>query len=242
MDFEHTPANHLSFRLATRVVLPTAIPTSSVRRFGATSRKIVRFDGYKEQIYVDSLSSELSKGRRALPFNVPAHCVVVIARPPADFAIYHRFENPLFDEWLDLVGNDPNVFVILLPRTADQRIRAQELNLASVMVPDAPIKGNRLMAAADLVVSAGGSMNREAAVLGIPAFSLFAGRIGGVDRELVERGRMELIETRSDLQKIEMVRRPEPVPLRADGLVASLVDDLLATRGVAGRRSISNAA
>ncbi len=242
MDYEHTPANHVSFRMAMRVFLPSAIPVSTVRKYGATSSKVVHFDGYKEQIYLDELASRLSDGRDALPFRVADDRTIVVARPPADFAIYHRFENPLFDEWLYVVGRDPSVLVVLLPRTPEQRQRAAEMNLPSVRVPGSAIPGPQLMAGADLVVSAGGSMNREAAVLGIPAYSLFAGDIGAVDRELADRGRMELIETKSDLDRIELKRRAEPVPLRNDGLIRLLVDDVLSIRGASEARSSRDAA
>ena len=47
------------------------------------------------------------------------------------------------------------------------------------------------MALADALVSAGGTMNREAAVLGTPVWSIFEGPLGAVDELLVARGPAE---------------------------------------------------
>ena len=242
MDYEHTPANHVSFRLAKRVFLPEAIPAGLVRKYGASTSKVTHFPGFKEQIYLDHLAVDLPAGRDALPFSVPSSAAVVVARPPADFAIYHRFENPLFDTWLDAVGSDPDVLVVLLPRTAEQRVRVLEMDLPSVVVPETAIPGPQLRAGADLVVSAGGSMNREAAVLGIPAYSLFAGELGAVDVELARLGRMALISSEDELDRVVVQRRSEPELLRNDGLVDFLVEAMLDSADKRELEKDSNAA
>src|SRR5262249_42427658 len=135
MDYEHTPANHVSFRMAGRILLPSVMRDGAVARFGATPAKVTRYSGFKEQVYLEDFEPESGAFAGLLSEDEARDCVVAVARPPADFAIYHRFKNPLFEQWLDGVGRDPEVRVVLLPRTRQQRERAFALNLPSVVVP-----------------------------------------------------------------------------------------------------------
>ena len=227
MDYEHTPANHLAFRMASRILLPEVVPDRSVARYGATPRKVTRYAGFKEQIYLEDFVPESGVIEELLGQEVARRCVVVVARPPADFAIYHRFENPLFDRWLDRVGRDPGVRVVLLPRTPEQRERARALGLPSVVVPDGEIDGPSLVHHADLVVSAGGTMNREAAVMGVPAYSLFAGRKAAVDTALETLGRLVFVGDAKRLDSIRMVKCSARARLRNPDLRRQIVAEIL---------------
>jgi len=227
MDYEHTPANHVSFRLAQRIILPSAIPLSAVRRYGATNAKVITYDGFKEQIYLDSFVPDRSTLEHRLPPSLWERHVVVVARPPADFAVYHRFHNPLFEIWLRRVGVDPGVRIVTIPRTSDQRRRIEALALPSVLVPADAVDGSNLIYHADLVVSAGGTMNREAAVLGVPVYSLFAGRPASVDQALERLGRLRSIQSESQLDEIVIGRLPRKEPLRSPNLCRTIVDALL---------------
>jgi predicted glycosyltransferase len=230
MDYEHTPANHVSFRLARRVILPQALRGAGVRAYGATPDKIAFYDGFKEQVYLDGFEPDRSRLHPALPPRVFER-VVVVARPPADFAIYHRFENPLFGTWLATAGSDPSAWVVVLPRTEEQRATIASLSLPSVLIPDRATDGANLVYHADLVVSAGGTMNREAAVLGVPAFSIFAGAPAAVDAALEDLGRLVRIRTAGDLGRIRLERKAEPERLRNPGLLSSIVDLVLSSSG-----------
>ena len=126
-------------------------------------------------------------------------------RPPADVALYHRFENPLFDELLEASATRDDVRAVLLPRTAAQAERLRAHDLPSVVVPERAVDGHSLVAGADLVVSAGGTMNREAVVLGTPVYTTFAGRMGGVDERLIAEGALRPLERLDD---IVIERRP----------------------------------
>jgi hypothetical protein len=134
-----------------------------------------------------------------------------VLRPPADVALYHRFENPLFDELLADLGRRDDVRAVVLPRTPEQAIRIRDFALPSVVVPEQAIDGQSLVAGADLVVSAGGTMNREAVVLGTPVYTTFAGRLGGVDERLIADGRLRPLERVEDLV---LERRPAEVSAR----------------------------
>ena len=227
MDYEHTPANHVSFRLADRILLPGSVSDGSVARYGASARKISRYSGFKEQVYLEDFEPRAGAFDDLLPDEVVSRCVVAVARPPADFAIYHRFKNPLFDLWLDQAGHDPGVRVVLLPRTRDQRDRALALRHPSVVVPDREIDGPNLIYHADLVVSAGGTMNREAAVLGVPAYSLFAGRRAAVDAAFEALKRLVFVKGREDLRSIRLVKCGARSRLRNPGLRDQIVERIL---------------
>jgi predicted glycosyltransferase len=227
MDYEHTPANHLSFRAADRILLPSVMQAGALARYGASSRKVTPYAGFKEQVYLEEFEPEAGAFVGLLEGDVAWRCVVAIARPPADFAIYHRFRNPLFDLWLDRVGHDPGIRVVLLPRTKEQRDRALALSLPSVVIPDREIDGPNVIYHADLVVSAGGTMNREAAVLGVPAYSLFAGRRAAVDEALEALGRLVFVRRVEDLGAIGTRKCAARSRLRNPGLRGQIVTAIL---------------
>ena len=183
MDYEHQPANHLSFRAANRVVLPALFPGQEAARQGARPRKVVRYDGFKEEVYLagyepppgalDGLA--LDPGR-----------TLVVFRPPPDGALYHRHVNDRFDALVEEARARPDVHALLLPRSTEQRARFGAL--AGVHVPERAPDGRALLARADLVIGGGGTMNREAALLGTPAYTAFTGTLAAVDAELIRRG------------------------------------------------------
>jgi len=227
MDYEHTPANHIGFRMASRILLPGVVPDGSVARYGASPRKVKRYAGFKEQVYLEDFEPEAGVFGGLLADDVVRRCVVAVARPPADFAIYHRFENPLFDLWLDRAGRDPGVRVVLLPRTREQGDRTLALRLPSVVVPDRVIDGPNLVYHADLVVSAGGTMNREAAVMGVPAYSLFAGKKGAVDAALEHLRRLVFVRGAGELGAIRLVKCADRSRLRNPELRGQIVAEIL---------------
>jgi predicted glycosyltransferase len=114
----------------------------------------------------------------------------VVVRTPPDVSLYHRRSNPLFPQVLDHLGHDESVQAIVLPRTPEQRDFVRGLGLPSVQVPDRAVDGQSLIAFSDLVVSAGGTMNREAVALGVPVYTTYGGRLGGVDEMLIREGRL----------------------------------------------------
>jgi predicted glycosyltransferase len=147
-------------------------------------------------------------------------------RPPAHDALYHRFQNTLFDEALTMLLGNANVQVVLLPRNEAQR--AAYSGRERLIVPAAPLDGANLIAASDLVISAGGTINREAAALGVPAASIYAGRWAAVDEELIKEGRLQRIRDAADLRKLEIRKKQAANPRRSveviDEVVRYIVD------------------
>ena len=196
-DYEYATLQHsLNCRLANRVLVPDAIPPERLRRFGARPPRLVRYPGLKEEYYLAGFEPDPAVPRA---LGMDGSRIGVVLRPPADVALYHRFENPLFDAVLERLGRRDDVVSVVLPRTSEQGTRIRALDLPSVVVPDHAVDGGSLVAGADLVVSAGGTMNREAVVLGTPVYTTFAGRLGGVDQRLVGDGRLRPLESADDL-------------------------------------------
>jgi uncharacterized protein len=228
MDYEHQPANHLAFRLATRVIVPRSFPTEALARYGANSAKVRRYDGTKEDVYLADFAPDPGFAGRLRSLGVEPTEILVVVRPPARDALYHRFDNELFDELLEHLCAQECVKVIMLPRTPTQRLEYAARAQRNMILPRAALDGANLLAAADLVVSAGGTMNREAAALGVPAATVYAGRWAAVDEELLREGRLERIGTREDLASLKIEKKQSANPRRALGVrarVAGLILD-----------------
>jgi predicted glycosyltransferase len=182
MDYEFQPANHLSFRLAQRVIVPEAFPDWALRRYGARSERVIRYSGFKEEIYI----AQGTTAGSLVGLELDPEKVIVVMRPPPEGALYHQFANRGFDELLDRARARHDTQVILLPRTRSQTERYQRLE--GVLTPSTAVDGCSLLAAADVVIGAGGTMNRESALLGTPTYTVFAGRLAAVDAELMRMG------------------------------------------------------
>ncbi len=136
-------------------------------------------------------------------------------RPPPDVSLYHRHSNPLFPQTLDHLGRHDGVHAFVLPRTEEQRDYVRGLSLSSVILPESAVDAQSLIALADVVVSAGGTMNREAAALGVPVYTTYGGRLGGVDEELIREGRLKPL---TDPRALDLRKRDPGVtpPVRRD--------------------------
>src|SRR5207342_3806059 len=114
-----------------------------------------------------------------------------------------------YADLLDRLGNDPEIHAVVLPRLREQAEELRTLSLPSVIVPEHAVDGPSLVSASDLVISAGGSMNREAVALGVPVYTTFQGRMGGVDEKLLREGRLRRLVNAADVQ---LERRDRTAP------------------------------
>ncbi|HEX8161949.1 MAG TPA: DUF354 domain-containing protein [Pyrinomonadaceae bacterium] len=229
MDYEHQPANHLAFRLASRVVVPRALPGDALRRHGARAPKVRRYDGLKEDVYLADYRPDpraVAELRRSL--GATAGSVLVVVRPPAGEALYHRFENELFDALLARLSSEPRARTVFLARGRAQREQfAARLAPDKFVVPQSALDGSLLVSAADLVVSAGGTMNREAAALATPAATIYAGAWAAVDEQLVGEGRLTRLRTRADVDALPLEPKRETDARRAPHVRAQVADLIL---------------
>jgi uncharacterized protein len=209
-DFEHQPANHLAFRLATRILMPEALRNANTERQGASRRKTVFYPGLKEELYVGDFEPDPGILRRLGIIRLAGEAIVVTRTPPTR-AIYHRFPNRAFVETLLVLDKEPNVRLVVLTRHPEQREAIEALHLRKCVIPTHAVDARSLMYAADLVVGAGGTMTREAALLGIPAVSLFAGSQPAVDRWLEQQGRLQRLRHPEELIPVQP-RQADPRP------------------------------
>jgi hypothetical protein len=220
-DYEFARVQHgLGCRAATRVVVPEAIPQAQLDRLGASPRKVRRYAGLKEEYYLAGFEPSASVLDE---IGVEPDRVLVAVRPAPDVSLYHRHDNPLFADVLRRLGSDPAVHAVVLPRTAEQGVAIVALDLPSLVIPEQAIDARSLVALSDLVVSAGGTMNREAVALGVPAYTTFAGRVGAVDDLLKREGRLGVLRSADELP----LRKKEGGRSRVDRDPEFLLDTML---------------
>ena len=201
-DYEFASVQHqLGLRAATRVVFPAAVPPERLARFGVRPPKLAQYPGLEEEYYLADFEPD-----RSVLEGITAGRVVAVIRTPPEVSLYHRHDNPLFRQVLERLGGDDSVYAIVLPRTQEQREAINDLGLPSLHVPKRAVDAPSLVALADLVVSAGGTMNREAVALGTPVYTTFAGKLGAVDESLIREGRLRPLTSAGDLD----VRKRDP--------------------------------
>src|SRR5712692_2957700 len=190
-DYEHS--TRTGFLESDWILMPDVIPN------GAMSKKtdrVLRYRGLKEDVYIPEFHPDASiLGQLGLD----ARDFLVTLRPPATEAHYHNPESEvLFDATLELLSSNPSIRAITLPRNHRQGDQIRErwpklISSRQMIIPDSPVDGLNLIWFSEFVVSGGGTMNREAAALNVPVYSIFRGKIGAVDRYLAKSGRLIMI-------------------------------------------------
>lgn len=220
-DYEGAAGMHrINFRLADKVMLPEVIPFESLAVLGLDRRRYRSYAGLKEQVALADFAPDEGVLEE---LHLDPERPIVVLRPPATMSLYHRgLENTLFDDVLARL-TDGDTQVVLLPRTPEQA--ASFAGARGVVIPERPVDGPSLVWLADAVISAGGTMNREAAVLGVPTWTTFAGELGAVDRWLVEQGRMRVLERADDL----VIVKRQPQAPDFEGLADAVTEEILRT-------------
>jgi uncharacterized protein len=222
-DYEHAGRQRrLAFRAAMLVIAPDAIPVEAMERAGARPERLFRYPGLKEDYYL----ADFTPDRAVLEeLGIDDDSVIVAVRPPPETSEYHA-ENELYERVIDRLGGLPRTVVVALPRTGEQARRLADRGAPSLIVPGRAVDAQSLIAFADLTVSAGGTMNREAVALGTPAYTMFSGELGAVDRRLIEQGRLRQLTDPSqlELRKREASARaqdPRDPQLLADAVLSA---------------------
>ena len=238
-DYEHTYAPTMLVNWAIRLIMPDAIELEGVVKKGVKTEKIFRYPGYKEELYVYSFEPDAGILQE---IGADERKIIVVVRPPATMAHYHVSESEeLFWESLHFLLSHEAVQIVLIPRTSAQRreLRTQISRLdkkARVLIPQKVFFGPNLIFNSDLVISGGGTMNREAACMGVPVYSIFRGPLGGVDKKLSDEGKLTLIKNSDMVRDILLCKRIKK-PLHAKRgreklLVNCIVDEILAVADV----------
>jgi uncharacterized protein len=219
-DYEFALVQHgVGCRAARRVIVPDAIPQDRLDRLGARGAKVRRYPGLKEEYYLDGFEPDESVVEA---LGLDGKRVLAIVRTPPEVSLYHRHGNRLFTEVLERLGKDPGVQAVVLPRTAEQRSAIAARVLPSLVLPEHAVDAQSLVALSDLVVSAGGTMNREAVALGVPVYTTFAGELGAVDEGLIAAGRLRVLRAPGDLALEKRSSSPMS-PGRDPGLLLDLM-------------------
>jgi len=225
-DYEHAGLQRrISFRAARLVLAPDAIPVEAMERAGARAGRIFRYPGLKEDYYLadfepdEAVLEELGLERNRL---------LAVVRPPPETSEYHA-DNPLYEGVIDRLAGTEGATAVVIPRTDGQRERlrargAEARGPGSLIVPERAVDAQSLIAFADLVVSAGGTMNREAVALGTPVYTIFTGKVGAVDQGLIADGRLRPL---SDPSGLELRRREASAGVRSPRDPQILTDAVL---------------
>lgn len=188
-------------------------------------RGLRTYSGIKEDVYVPSFRPDPSILQQ---LSLQDGDILAVIRPPASEAHYHNPESDkLFRRVVDFLGSKPGVRMIILPR--NEKIQKDLIfktwpiwcKEKKIIVPDQVVDGLNLIWHSDLVISGGGTMNREAAALGVPVYSIFRGVHGAVDKYLAEHGRLVMIESYDDVvSRIQLAKRHRKEAVNANGCLA----------------------
>ncbi len=226
----------LAWRAARRVIVPDSIPLERLRAAGAREEKLVRYPGLKEDYYLagfradPAVLDELGLTTAGVTPGRTDDAILAVVRPPPETSAYHA-DNPLYERLLDRLAADERTLSVVIARTESQAAAVRRREEPSLIVPDRAIDAQSLIALADLVVSAGGTMNREAVALGVPVWTIFSGRMGAVDEELIAAGRLRELADPDALELAKRAGEPGPVSPRDPAI---LVDGVLAAGGLVG--------
>ena len=207
-DYEHTSAGPLV--VADCLIMPEIIPNEAVT---FECKYLGKYPGIKEDVYVPGFRPAAGILEE---LGIDGRKIVVTVRPPASDAHYHCVESDeLFRETIAFISADPKTLMVLLPRNEKQETVIREswpdlLKSGKLVIPDKAVDGLNLIWHSDLVISGGGTMNREAAALGVPVYSIFRGETGYVDRYLSGSGRLTMIESAKDMQRIRLEKWNRP--------------------------------
>ncbi len=213
-DYEHTETRIFN-SFSDRVLIPERIPNEVLDGIGLAADKRVKYPGIKEELYVRGFRPEADfRTQFLLEHDGDAECVFVVLRPPATTANYHSEKSEeVFDSLLTHLLRSDGVFTAIVPRTAEQAddieaaIERMALSHGRFVILHEAVDGLQLAFAADLLISGGGTMNREAALLGVPVYSIFAGKLGSLDAQMENEGLITFIREPGDVAKIDIRRR-----------------------------------
>ncbi len=227
MDYEYEPLNQLMLRLSDTLVVPTFFPDEFLLKCRA-SGKTIKYDGFKEQVYLSDFRPQEDFLRT---LKIDDNRIIVTARAPHGTQLYQRFANSFFSKLVSYLLQDDKVTVLAIPHSEEQERLFASIHEPNLIVVAQQLDRRNLLYHSDILVSAGGTMSHEAAVLGIPTYTLFTDKIGAVDRHLINLGRITPIESIDDIKKIQLVKTPHRDILTNHRLTGELVHHILKDGG-----------
>ncbi len=221
-DYEFAKLSHsINVRFSTKALVPDAISVEALAPYGGTPEKVDRYPGLKEEYYLADFEPDPAVLDQ---LGLDKSNVIVTLRTPPSMAAYHRMENPVFDDVMRMIAARDDTQAVVLLRTPDQREGVEALGSKNLIVPQSVVDAQSLVYYSDIVVSGGGTLNREAVALGTPAYTVFQGVMGAVDIGLIEQGRLKQLERAEDLP----FQKKDPASERVRRDVGDLVDRITA--------------
>lgn len=209
-DYEYAQFHNINFRCSTKIMCPEYISNKDIIKYGGRKEKIIKYNGLKEQMYFfDYVFDE----KILTKLKIDEKKIIVVFRPPAESSLYHKgTKNRIYLDLIDFLGSKKNTFVVYLGRNKDQIKLIKEKKYKNFLVPEKAIDAPSLIKKSDIVISAGGTMNREAVALGTPVYTIFALKMGGVDRYLIKKGYLRELKKVNDVLVIKK-RTKKPLDL-----------------------------
>lgn len=232
MDYEYHPLTDLAFCLADDVVIPAGYDAAMLSKQAGQGEILHRFEGLKEDISVSSFTPDAGTGKQLESLGISSSQILVTVRPPPDNSCYHRFNNELFYQLVSFVATVPKVKILYLPRNQSQLEKATALGLDNLVTLPFFMDGHQLVYHSDLVISAGGSMNREAVALGIPAYTTFKGQMAGVDKALIAAGQLKQIRSPDDFKTVAVEKCGTRRPVHGNPSLVERFSDIICTNGL----------
>ena len=209
MDYEHSNIS-IEKRFATTILSPQIIPPEVLKKRGIDLDRVIQYPGLKEDVYIGDFYPD---GEILDKLNINSENIIVTLRPPAINAHYRNSNSiKIFSAIIPFLLKHSNVTIIVLPRSTEEKEKIQNKYKSEkerIVVPTCVVNGLDLIWHSDLVIGGGGTMNREAAAMGIPVYTIFQGRVGAVDRYLEKSGRLIFIDSISAISKIKIEKIKE---------------------------------
>jgi hypothetical protein len=226
-DYEHVGAGIFG-RFSNKIFVPEDVDPEILVSRGVPREKILQFPGLKEQVY--TVGYEPDEDLAAVVGLDPSK-VIAVMRPPATTAHYHNEKGEVTcQRILDRIAKDPSTQAVYVRRGEDTTFD-DYLKHDNIFLLPKPMKGLDLIAGADLVISGGGTMVREAAAMGVPAYSTFAGKPGAVDDRLSRDGILTLIPNPEDADKLKLEKRDGTREVQAPDVLGFFVEQFVRIAG-----------
>lgn len=226
LDYEYTEIRLANF-FASNILMPVYIPDKRLKSAGFNLKKIIRYNGFKEELYLNDFQPDCNFRKE---LNVSEDNVLVIFRPPSMVANYHNSRSEdLLINGLKYFSNFKDVVCLITCRTSEDKefILSQVKDKKNIRFLDKPVDGLQLLYHADIAISGGGTMNREAALLGTETYSIFTGKRPYLDELLFEQKRLNFITNTNDFGKIKVEKKSKEKPYFSNKLSVELSDLIL---------------
>jgi predicted glycosyltransferase len=226
MDYEYTEARIFN-SFSDHILIPEYIPDSRLKSVNLNLKKVIRYPGFKEELYLTGFRPESGIRNR---LGVSDDVILVTVRPPAMEGNYHdSLSEKILLELLGKLTLTDGVYPLVIGRTKKDRIFLEQHFDGKIHFLGEAVDGLQLIWNSDIFISGGGSMNREAALLGVSTYSIFTGRKPYLDEYLAKEGRLTFIDTLEKIDLLDISKRDIPGTFIGGkpGLVDEVVDIIL---------------